>query len=324
MFTRGWIALCREDEVADAGAFFATELHGEPVVVVRDEQGAVRVLSNVCRHRGMLLTTGTGVAPRLRCPYHAWTYKLDGRLAGAPLMPGMKNTSTCDLPQYKTWCWGGFVFANPNARAKPPALKRLDDSIGNYGMADFHLIEAFEEVWPCNWKCLVENFMDAYHLSVVHPETLRPLTPSHLSREGVHGKHFTSYTAHYAKSAPARKHFAPGLSNAERNQSRLFCIYPSMVASVSADTLAFLMLQPETVDSVRVRWGLSSYESKLAVRERRARIRKWQDINAEDHAVLAQLQRGLRSHHYTPGPLAPPDLEGCIAHFHTWYQSSVK
>lgn len=324
VFARGWTALCREDEVPVAGSFLATHLHEEPVVVVRDRGGKVRVLSNVCRHRGMLLAEGSGVSRRLSCPYHAWAYDLDGRLIGAPLMREWVDFDACALTQFQTWCWGGFVFANPSANAKPPVLRRLDQSIAPYAMDGFHLIDVFEEEWPCNWKCLVENFMDAYHLSVVHPETLHPLTPSALSRIDVSGKHFTSYTAHYAKTAPARKRGSAALSDDERKQSRLFCVYPSMVASVSADTLAFLMLQPASADRVRVRWGLSSFEAKLSARERRERVSKWQDINAEDHAVLARLQQGLQSAMYKPGPLAPPDLEGCISEFHRWYRDALQ
>lgn len=323
VFASGWVALCREDEVGEQGAFLATQLHGESVVVVRDKIGELRVLSNVCRHRGMLLAAGKGVVERLSCPYHAWTYALDGQLLGAPMMQDRVDKLSCSLPQFKTFCWGGFVFANPDRETRMPGLQLLEDSISAYEISGFHTIDIFEEIWPCNWKSLVENFMDAYHLSVVHPASLRSLTPSHLSRKGVHDEHFTSYTAHYAKTAPPRRNHAPGLSDAERRQSHLFCIYPSTVASVSADTLAFFLLQPDGADQVRVRWGLASYEAKLSAREHRFRIEKWQQINAEDHAVLEALQHGLQSRRYEPGPLAPPDLEGCIGQFHNWYRSKV-
>ena len=324
LFARGWVALCREDELSEPGGFVATQLFDEPVVVVRGKDHRVRVLSNVCRHRGMLLAEGTGCVSRLQCPYHAWTYGLDGKLLGAPLMRDQVAKRNCDLPEFGVWCWGGFVFANADRKVRPPRMTVLDQQIGRYGFEHFHLIDVFEEEWPCNWKCLVENFMDAYHLSVVHPGTLRPLTPSHLSRKSVSGKAFTSYIANYTETAPLRRNHAAELSDAERRQSQLFCVYPFLIASVSADTLAFLMLQPNGVDSVRVRWGLSSFEARLSRGAARTRVKKWQAINQEDHAVLARLQHGLRSRVYRPGPLAPPDLEGSVADFHRWYRGALK
>ncbi len=318
-----WVALCREDEVAGPGAYLATQLGDEPVVVVRDSRGRVRVLSNVCRHRGMVLVEGCGQASRLRCPYHAWTYGLNGQLHGAPLMRDQVAAHDCNLPTFSAWCWGGFVFANRNAGARPPRLAALKKHIANFCMDGFHNFHVSEEEWPCNWKCLIENFMDAYHLSVVHPETLRPLTPTHLSRKSVSGKAFTSYIAHYTNTAPPRQCHAPELTDAQRHQSHLFCVYPYLIASVSADTLAYLMLQPMGTERVKVRFGLSSFEADLSAAAKRERVTKWHAINAEDHAVLERLQRGLRSKVFKPGPLAPPDLEGSVADFHAWYRRNL-
>jgi len=158
--------------------------------------------------------------------------------------------------------------------------------------------------------------MDAYHLSVVHPQTLRPLTPTNLCRKLSAGNCHTSYVANYTETAPARNNHHPELSAEQCRQSRLFCIYPSLVASVSADTLAFFMLQPDGLDRVSVKWGLASFEQNLTEDERQARINKWRAINEEDHAILQRLQTGLRSSYYQGGMLAPDQFEGCVGDFH--------
>ena len=198
----------------------------------------------------------------------------------------------------------------------PFDLTELQADIGAYHMEEMALFASFEEVWACNWKSLVENFMDGYHLSVVHPTTLRPLTPTNLCRKLSAGKHHTSFIANYTQTAPVRSNHHPDLSAELCRQSRLFCIYPSLVASVSADTLAFFMLQPQGLDRVSVKWGLASYEQNLSAEEKQARIDKWRAINEEDHAILQRLQAGLRSSYYQGGALAPESFEGCVGDFH--------
>jgi len=243
--------------------------------------------------------------------------------------------SECRLPVIQSFCWGGFIFGSlsPVAEGKEPAsttcardgdvnrhtsydLSELQADVGAYHMEDMALIDSFEEIWDCNWKSLVENFMDAYHLSVVHPQTLRTLTPTNLCRKLSSGKHHTSYIANYADTAPPRENHHPDLSAEQCRQSRLFCVYPSMVASVSADTLAFFALQPKGLDRVSVKWGLASFEQDLSDLEKQVRIDKWRAINDEDHAILRRLQIGLRSSYYQGGSLAPENFEGCVSDFH--------
>ena len=114
--------------------------------------------------------------------------------------------------------------------------------IENYHMQSMHHAAHFNEVWDCNWKSLVENFMDGYHLSVVHPESLHHLTPTSLCKKLPGTPSFTAYTANYAATAPARENHHPSLSAEQVRQSQLFCIFPAMIASLSADTLVYLCL----------------------------------------------------------------------------------
>ncbi len=349
-FRVGWVCLGRTDEVQSVGDYFTASLLGEPVIVVRSGADQIEVLANVCRHRGMPVAEGRGNTKKFRCSYHAWTYDLDGRLRNAPMMnkpvPAVisadnavaaRALSDCRLPSIRSYCWGGFIFASLSAAetvANPETakencegkqhvladaavdLKALQRDVGAYHMEEMALIGCFEETWDCNWKSLVENFMDAYHLSVVHPKTLRPLTPTNLCQKLSSGKHHTSYIANYTEAAPARDNHHPELTAEQCRQSRLFCIYPSLVASVSADTLAFFMLQPNGLDKVSVKWGLASFEQHLTEDQKQARIDKWRAINEEDHAILQRLQTGLRSSYYQGGVMAPEQFEGCVGDFH--------
>ncbi len=316
---RGWHCLGREDEVPCAGDFFTVNILNESLIVVRDSSLEVTVVSNVCRHRAMPVAEGSGNTVMFRCPYHAWTYELDGSLRSAPLIDA-QEVENCRLPKVRAEIWAGFIFAtlNPNAISLAESLADLHKSIENYKPHAMHHIGNFSEVWNCNWKSLVENFMDGYHLSVVHPESLRPLTPTRLCQYGVQGENFTSYIANYATTAPERCNHASDLTDEERRQSKLFCVFPSMVVSVSPDTLVYLALQPDGTDRVKVKWGISVFETELSREEKNKRIHKWQEINHEDHDILKNLHRGHQSKLYHGGSLAPSNLEGTVSHFHDY------
>ena len=325
VFKAGWVCLGRIDEIPNVGDYFATRIMDEPLVVVRSAEDKINVFANVCQHRSMPVASGTGNTNKFVCPYHAWTYSLDGRLRSAPLIEEKSTLKKCRLPDVKSECWGGFIFAtlNSKAGALSKRLSGLYGDIGNYQPEQMHHIQCFHETWECNWKSLVENFMDGYHLSVVHPTTLRPLTPTNLCETMSSNKAYTGYIANYAKAAPARKSHSPLLNDAQKRQSRLFCIYPAMVASVSPDTLVYLSMQPAGTEQVSVKWGISCFEDNLSIKQKNARVKKWQEINHEDHEILQNLQRGLKSSFYKGGQLAPANLEGAVKDFHDYLISRV-
>ena len=330
LFVNQWQCVGRVDEVAMPGDYFTTQIVSgansiEPIVVVRDKNNTINALSNVCRHRGMPVASGCGNRDTFKCPYHAWTYHLDGRLRSAPLINKSELHENTRLPVLATSIWQGFIFVNADENAVAPwqALNTLHSQIVDYHIEDFYHIDTFEEQWECNWKCLVENFMDAYHLSVVHKETLRHLTPTKLCEKLGHDIGWTAYAANYPKNAPRRLQHHPSLTTDQQHQSRLFCIFPGLLVSISADTTVYLSLQPNGANKVNVKWGLSSYESDLSVEEKRERTTKWQAINAEDHAILKRLQLGIESKFYQPGPLAADNIEGSLKDFHYFLAQSL-
>lgn len=323
-----WHCLGRVDEVPEVGDYFTLDFLSEPLIVVRKTETEIAVLSNVCRHRGMPVAEGAGNTTRFRCPYHAWTYAVDGKLRSAPLVKKEQLDKNCGLPEFKSRCWQGFVFFSMSEAAEWPeqgenSLSALEAHIENYHMESMHHIDHFYEVWECNWKLLVENFMDGYHLSIVHPETLHHLTPTSLCKKVNGSRAFTAYTANYADSAPARENHHPSLTAEQAKQSQLFCVFPSLIASLSADTMVYLALQPLGVNKISVKWGLSSYESDLSEDEKTMRIAKWQSINHEDHEILKRLQKGLSSSRCDTGPLAEDNFEGTLADFHSYLLSKL-
>ena len=313
-----WLCLGRVDEIPEPGDYFTPDVLGEPLLAVRGEDRQVRVLSNVCRHRNMQLAEGQGNSKRFVCPYHAWTYQADGQLLRAPFMEGAVDKSRCRLPELKSEIWQGFLFVNLDGNAEPlaPRLGGLDGILANYHSDEMHHVFVTEETWDANWKCLLENFMEGYHLSRVHPQTLGGRTPTKLCGKFPGGRGYTGYRAHYPEQAPLRGKCHPELTELEKGCSTLFSVFPALVASQASDVLVYMSLQPAGVDQVRIRWGMSVYDADMPEEEIRSRVELWQAINAEDQAKLAKVQRSLRSRAAVSGALAPDDYEGTIRDFY--------
>lgn len=213
------------------------------------------------------------------------------------------------------WICLGRVAEVPDTGDAPPLAPRLtglDAILKNFHTDEMHHVFVTEEIWDANWKCLLENFMEGYHLSRVHPQTLGGRTPTRLCEKFESGEGYTGYRANYPHTAPFRGNCHPDLTEKEKSCSTLFSIYPAMVASQSSDVLAYMSLQPAGVDQVRIRWGLSVYDKDMPAAEIQSRVELWQAINAEDQIKLAKVQHALHSKSAVSGPLAPDDFEGTI------------
>jgi phenylpropionate dioxygenase-like ring-hydroxylating dioxygenase large terminal subunit len=188
VFEREWLCLGRTDQVPNVGDFYTATVLGEPLIVVRNKDSEIRVLSSVCQHRGMCVTA-PGERPReewlelppetngncrtFRCPYHWWTYDLDGRLIGAPEMQRTRRFKKGDvaLPTLRCEVWNGFIFVNFDRDAQPlgPRLAKLDGYLENYRVTEMVTVEP-ETIphLPFNWKVMAENFMEGYHPDRLH------------------------------------------------------------------------------------------------------------------------------------------------------------
>lgn len=313
IFRKGWICVGHEGEIPNAGDYFATDLVDEQLLVVRQRTGDVSILSNVCRHRGNVVVRGVGNASRFTCGYHAWSYDIDGKLRATPRMERV-DKSICRLPCFAVERWRGFIFVNLDGQATPlgPSLSDLDPLLRNYHPEDRHFLAATEEVWSTNWKCLVENFMEGYHLSITHSKTLHGITPTALCEKLPAGSAYTAYRSHFHPSCPERGSYHPDLSPMERRSDVFCCIYPSFVVGVAPHFTAYMCLRPLAANSVGIRWGVTGVTDNKEAEEVKQTMELLRNVYAEDRAVLESLQKGLMSRYYDHGPLAAENLEGTI------------
>ncbi len=178
IFHREWLCVGRASALAETGDCLTADIDGQPIVVLRDENLELKAFSNVCLHRMSVLLEGRGNVRRIVCPYHAWNYTLDGALHGAPMME--RQSGFCKesyrLPSVRCETWQGWIYVTLDTNAPPVAekLASLTDLIGSYGMTDYKETFYEEHVWDTNWKILAENFMESYHLPMLHRATVGP------------------------------------------------------------------------------------------------------------------------------------------------------
>lgn len=327
LFLREWVCVGRADEVSQPGDFVAFQLCNEPIVIVCGKDSKVRAFSNVCRHRGTVLTTGRGNRRHLVCPYHNWTYDTYGRLVGAPGFDERHDfdRANCRLPEFACTLWQGFVFVSlaPDPPALVPLLAGLDALIAPYHMEQMGLRYVVEEVWEVNWKCLVENFMEGYHLTPLHRETLHPVNPSKLCRHFAPGDAYLGYNAGFSADLPRAQRGHPDLTNEQVDNCVMYALPPGLVVGCAGDYSSFLCIQPEAVDRVRVKMGLVFFGTDWPQDRIDWAVDLFQRTMAEDKAVLVQLMRGLNSGRHQSGPLAPADLEGPIWDFYKYLHRKI-
>ena len=167
IFRKEWLCVGRAEYIPAPGDYYCIDILNESLVVVQGQDGVIRALSNICRHRFMPVAQGSGNTKRFVCPYHAWTYETDGSLYAAPFMKGSSvfDKSLCSLPSYRLESWCGFLFINLDDDA-PPLLDKMqtaDKYLVNYRLNEQTEIMHYQTEWAGNWKLSAENSMEYYH-----------------------------------------------------------------------------------------------------------------------------------------------------------------
>ncbi|MDC0660010.1 Rieske 2Fe-2S domain-containing protein [Leisingera sp. SS27] len=321
IFNHEWFCVGREDEYENPGDYRATTIGRDPVVVLRDRDGVLRAMSNVCRHRMATLLEGSGnIRGRISCPYHAWTYNLDGQLIGAAHMRENFNKKEVCLPQFQVEVWQGWVYVSldPDAAPLGPRLAGLSKRLENYQLPKYRTLFRAEEIWDTNWKILVQNFTEGYHLFVAHAQTIEPAMPTRLAN-AMHGG--AAYSLYEQGRLPGKSYERksdmqvdnPLLSDEEREKAVLSAIFPCHVMSVVAERTFWLSLQPYGTDRVKVFWGADYYPGAVPEdpEERAAYAAElkagFDRINDEDKPIIGSIAQNAKALAAAPGRLSPKE-----------------
>ena len=314
VFTREWVCVGRASALAQPGDYIAYELAGEPIIVLRDKDGGLRAMSNVCRHRMSTMLEGTGNRRAIVCPYHGWSYNLDGTLRAAPAMHLNRgfHKEDCRLPQIRCEEWLGWVMItlNPDARPVAEQLGEVEALIDDFGMEAY--VETFREthVWDTNWKILAENFMESYHLPVCHAGTIGGLSKL---EEMVCPPGRPAFNYHTILKDDTLKIALAHPDNTRlkgdrRRTTFLLAVYPSLLVTLTPGYFWYLSLHPRGPGQVNIVFGGGMSPDFAYSPEAQAHFKQLKTlldtVNVEDRGCTERVFRGLNAQSAAPGHLS--------------------
>ncbi len=344
VFSKEWFCVAHVSQVPANGDFVNLDLFGDPLVVVRDKSGGVRVLSRVCPHRGMDIMPpgfghdGHGPAERrdggegrgstrlFLCPYHSWTFELDGRLKACPEMQQAEGFRRDEwgLKEFRCEVWQGFVFVNLDGKAPMTVAEQyaeLGEHVSKWRIGGMEIVVEREWDIPCNWKVLTENFMESYHHAGAHAKTLQTIMPAKQTWTERERPHFIR--CHLPYKPKVREEIAAteadggqwdtfpvvaGLEGEDRHEWGLMLGHPLFTFAVTPDQVVWYRILPLGPDAVKL---TTTVLVPKATREHpgfdRMLERAEQEAAAfhlEDMEVIAAVQRSLHANGYQRGRLS--------------------
>jgi Rieske 2Fe-2S family protein len=311
-----WVHAGREEELGSPGDYLLRDVAGESVIVTRAGDGAIRAFYNVCRHRGTrLCEVETGSFEGLiRCPYHAWAYDLAGRLVAAPQMDGLAHFRKEDYPlvPVAVGTWDGHVFVNLSDQPAPleAQLGELPEKFRAWGMEQLRLGKRVVYDVAANWKLIIQNFSECLHCPGVHPALQRlshflssenePASPTYL------GGRMTLRDGIETMSRDGRRAGAclPGLTAEDRRRVYFYTVLPNLLLSPHPDYVMAHTLWPRAVDRTEIvcEWHFHPEAISAPGFSPDDAVSFWDLTNRQDWHVCEQMQLGVRSRAYRPGP----------------------
>jgi Rieske 2Fe-2S family protein len=317
LFAKMWICAGRAEEVERPGQFVVRDVLGESLIVTRAPGGSVNAFYNVCRHRGTRLCTGAhgSFQGSIQCPYHAWTYDLEGRLIGAPHMDEVPHFDRVDYPLHRVHAevWDGHIFINLSRETPQPLheqLAVLPSKFAQWQMQDLRLGRRVVYDVQANWKLLVQNYNECLHCPNLHPALNKlshylsgendPLQPTYMGgrmdlRSGVNTLTMTGTCS---------RQTLPGLSPEDARRVYYYAIFPNMLLSLHPDYMMVHTLWPIAPDrTINIcEWHFDPQEVAREGFDPSDAVDFWDMTNRQDWHVCELSQAGISSRAYTPGP----------------------
>jgi Rieske 2Fe-2S family protein len=331
IFAGGWSCVGREEQIAEPGAFVLADVAGESIIVTRDAAHDIRAFFNVCRHRGTRVCTAAQgrFAGSIQCPYHAWTYGLDGALLAARNMQDVAGFARADYPLVAAAVarFGGFIFVSlaPDPEPFATTYAALVNRFDAWDLAGLRAARSIEYDLACNWKLVFQNYSECYHCPLVHPQ-LDKLSPSDSGRNDLwEGPILGGYSEMRASgmrlTTTGRSSRPPvgSVSGADLDRSYYYTIFPSLLLSLHADYAMVHYLRPIAPDRTLItcQWLFDSQTIAGGGFDASDAVDFWDVTNRQDWRVNELTQQGIESRAYRPGPYA--NQEGLLAAFDRYY-----
>jgi Rieske 2Fe-2S family protein len=323
IFWREWFVVGREEELAAPGDYVVKDVAGESILIVRTRAGGLAAHYNVCRHRGSQLVPDGGAGSfggAIRCPYHSWTYSLEGALRTAPFLDQSNGLARDELSLHPVGVdtWGGFVFvhltpaeAERSGHTLEAQLGAVPGRLARYPLAGLRVARRLSYEVQANWKVALENYNECYLCGPVHPELCR-LVPAFRQRGGSeldwergipHREGAWTFTA----SGTTNRLPFDGLSEDERTRHKGELIYPNFMLSLSADHVAAFYVLPRAPDRTTIVNEFLFHPEEMAKPDFAPgdAVEFWDLVNRQDWAICESVQRGMASRVFERGYYAP-------------------
>jgi Rieske 2Fe-2S family protein len=328
IFSREWICVGREEELEAAGDYRVLDILGESLILVRNRERELRAFYNTCRHRGSRLCRehseaadassmlrGGIAGGRITCPYHQWSYDLNGRLIAAPYLKRFQfRQSRLSLYPAAVGCWGGFVFLN----LTPTGAVALEEQLGpvpartaRYPLRELRIGHTIRYEVAANWKVICENYNECYHCAGVHPE-LCALVPAFRERGGAEldwerGIPHRPGAYTFTVSGTTKRRPFPTLNEDEKVRHKGELLYPNLFVSLACDHAAVFLLQPQSATHTRVicQFLFEPYELAKDDFDPSDTTRFWDLVNRQDWQICEAVQQGISARVHERGWYAP-------------------
>jgi len=312
------VPFCPSAALPEKGSYVAREAAGVPLLAVRGADGKVRAFRNACRHRGTQVASGAGCAKAFVCPYHAWTYTLEGKLRHVPHeegFPGLDKSTHGLVPVHAEECFG-LVFINQEAKTSGmdelPVILRPDQPI--YATTEREL--------NVNWKVFLEGFIEGYHIRFTHPESFYPYGYDNLNVLDFYGR--SSRITYPFRRIEKLAKVAPEKRRVEGLLTYVYHVFPNVIITILSRHTNVIILEPLAVDRTRqINYTLANDPGEAALAE----AKRDQDFVGntgalEDLAVVTSIQKSINSGAndvFTFGK-----YEGCVVHFHRQLDAALR
>jgi len=343
---KSWVGLAFASEVPDKGFVKPVDFMGLPLVIMRSRKGELKVFHNVCSHRGMILVREeTNIEGMIRCPYHSWTYDLEGKLKGTPHIGGVGvhkvegfDCANHNLKEVNSALWLGMIFINLSGGAPEfadfiqPLTDRWDEFTGSDGLDQVRVANtgsSMELMVEANWKLAVENYCEAYHLPWVHPalNSYSPLNQHYnlVINESMSGQGTYNYSPSISDGIQLPQFTA--WPEQKIRHGEYVSLYPNVLLGIQADHVFAIILKPLANNRTLEKLELSYISDAATADEfedcRSAVLESWRVVFGEDVFAVEGMQNGRKSPGFNGGVFSPV-LDGPTHHFHTWTANSYE
>ena len=312
IFSKEWLLVGHQSQIANAGDYIVQRVNGESLIVIRDKSRKIHGFFNVCRHRGSrLIEDNGGNRAAIQCPYHAWTYGLDGRLLGAPHMDNVPGFEKADYPLHpiNLALWEGFIFVNLAKNPEPLEewFAPLNGKFSHWNMSILQRGKRIEYDLNANWKLMFENYSECYHCPGVHPQ-LQKVSPYDSAENDLHEGPFLGG---FMKINPGKSLTMSGNACAAfvgkiENLQQVFyySIFPNMLLSLHPEYVMVHQLWPMSPERTLIvcDWLFHPDAFNRPDFKPDDAIEFWDMTNKQDWHVCELSQQGIASRAYQPGP----------------------